>query len=1418
MKYFYHVPLIILFLTGSYYLNAQTATVSYPFAVGRTSTCGSGGSADIHYYTYNGTTNTLTNASGGVVGPCTPQLRIGLPANGTQRFSSGGASISYNPKDHKIYYLWTAYNPPSATLTGGAPARTFAWSWPIGSCTGTVANKTDTIRSFASDILGVAFDNNGNGYIIEFTNALPTVPVTYKAMIRSIDFSTGLMGAADTLSLTGGARIYQTGSGDVAMSPSGQMFFVVDNKLFTPSYAGYTGTGANLTCTYIDTVKTTNSFVGLTYAQGEAIAAYSGGGCPFEEIQLLTATNSPITKNTPANVYSASDLATVVSGVGAAKKLISAIPTGTPNQYDVVYDVYVQNYGNTDITNVQVTDNLGLINGIGNVSNITTSFVSNPAGLVLNPSYNGTTNLNLLNGTGTLPNFPIANNNCTIRISCRLSGILNGVVYNNSATATATGYNGQALLDVSTNGPTPDLNTNDKPDDAGENQPTPLLIAITAQTPPCATLSNILFTQNFTTGTGLSITIPAPVPGSGVIINSNGPVYTGSVTQPIALNTFTLTNNAQNANTADFISLTDHTGNANGRMMVINADAPANSMYSADFTASLCANQQYSVSFYAAFIGNSSYQTVCNGFGGFKYPKIKIRVRDAVSGLIITEANSGDIFSTSWGQYGLKFTSPASYSRIIIDLINDAPGGCGNDIALDDIQFGSCSPLPVVGLNNINAGCLGTAASFTAILTDPGVITGIPDYQWQISNDGISWSNIAAAPNNATYTIASVAAGDVNKYYRALVASAGNLSNPNCVYPSPSYFLVSGCDIDDDDDGIPDTVESGGVDPLNDDDMDGIPNYRDTNYPGFTDTNSDGINDVFDNDLDGVINELDRDSDNDGIPDVVEAGGVDADGDGKIDNYSDTDNDGFSQNVDANNTGSAGSGNGLGLPDTDGDGVPNYFDLDSDNDGIPDVVEVYGADANNDGKIDGYTDTDADGFSDNVDGDVGNNGVAENSSNALLRTGPDPDNDGRTNSYPYKNMDADSKANPYDLDSDGDGITDVTEAQFTDANFDSKVDGAINSKGRNISLAALGSLTIPNTDATGRSNPYDIDADDDGIPDNVEGLSTSSYYLPSGIDTDGDGIDNTYDNFVGFGGVGIPPNDQDGDTVPDYLDSDTDGDGKIDRKEGNDLNLNGLSDDLITLTGVDTDGDGLDDRFDSNNSSAEATSARMGNAGSFAGDPTPGSVTTVQRTVISGCAVERDWRCGGYVLNCEFTSFNAVLNNNITKLSWNAVCKQEVDYFVIERSTDRLHFNQVARVQSYSGLNEISSYELTDNIAAVETDIIFYRLKSVVNAQAKSTYSDIIAVKRKRVNEEAVIIFPNPVSGKLQILIEAEKETQADLVIIDKTGRKIYQFKSVLKKGNNSILFQQAGNLPSGLYFLHIQTGSQVINKKFTKL
>jgi len=679
-------------------------------------------------------------------------------------------------------------------------------------------------------------------------------------------------------------------------------------------------------------------------------------------------------------------------------------------------------------------------------------------------------------------------------------------------------------------------------------------------------------------------------------------------------------------------------------------------------------------------------------------------------------------------------------------------------------------------------------------------------------------------------------------------------SGLGCIDTIRINILHQNCpDLDEDDDGLPDYLELNDPVALQDHDMDGIPNWNDNNYPGwidnntdglndnfdpgadsdndgqvnfmepgwlgYTDSNGDGINDTMDNDHDGIPDFLDRDSDNDGIPDVVESNGVDANGDGRIDNYTDTDSDGLSQNVDGS-SGVAGSGNGLGTIDTDGDGVPNYLDLDSDNDGIPDVVEVYGTDINNDGRMDGFADSDLDGYIDSVDGDVGNDGTAENAANTLLRTGADVNSDGRADSYPYKNMDNDSKVNPYDPDSDGDGITDVKEAGFADTDWNGRVDGTYNANGWSTTIAALSALGLPDTDAAGRVNVYDIDSDDDGIPDNIEGQTTGGYILSSGADTDSDGIANSYDNFAGFSGDGIHVPDTDGDTIPDYIDTDTDNDGVPDILEGNDFNLNGLPDDNVTLTGLDTDDDGLDDLFDNDNASAKGTSAYMGSGGSISGDASPGSVTMVQQSAMSvsaGCGTERDWRCLGFVLKCEFITFKGVLQDQSVQLDWAAQCRQEVNYFIIQRSTDRVSFNDVGVIDARPVLNEIESYHGRDDISAVNAGIIYYRLKAVLQ-NGEISISNIISVRRDSRKETVVQIFPNPIQDQLQVSVNSATSFTAQVYILDGNGKTIKKYTETILPGNNVFTYSETRSLPNGIYYLRLNLGTQLITQKLSVL
>jgi len=167
-------------------------------------------------------------------------------------------------------------------------------------------------------------------------------------------------------------------------------------------------------------------------------------------------------------------------------------------------------------------------------------------------------------------------------------------------------------------------------------------------------------------------------------------------------------------------------------------------------------------------------------------------------------------------------------------------------------------------------------------------------------------------------------------------------------------------------------------DPSADLDGDGTPNYADPEFPycgGFTGE----VCTNFDADGDGKPNHIDLDADNDGIPDIIEAGGADTDGNGMVDATADIDSDGlpdwYDNRLTDGPTGTspcsiapgclyvnAGSklfdtdANGVidNFRDADGDMIPNHLDHDSDNDGVSDAAETSGLDVNGDGFQDSY--------------------------------------------------------------------------------------------------------------------------------------------------------------------------------------------------------------------------------------------------------------------------------------------------------------------------------------------------------------------------------------------------------------------------------------------------------------------------------
>ncbi len=234
----------------------------------------------------------------------------------------------------------------------------------------------------------------------------------------------------------------------------------------------------------------------------------------------------------------------------------------------------------------------------------------------------------------------------------------------------------------------------------------------------------------------------------------------------------------------------DHTPNdTDGKFMLVNASLAPGIFY-LDTVRGLCGGTTYE---FSAFIVNLLRPSSCNGRG--QDPNLTFTI-ERTDGTIITEYSTGDIAETdlpTWVQYGTFFQTPTNISTVVLRIRNNAPGGCGNDLAIDDILFRPCGPRVSTAIAQTSMDSMSLCADDTrSFLLEATYSDGYADprLQWQVRTDqGLNWQNIAGA-TTTTYTRNSTGAGIFQ--YRLLVADGANINNPVCrVASTPVTFIVN---------------------------------------------------------------------------------------------------------------------------------------------------------------------------------------------------------------------------------------------------------------------------------------------------------------------------------------------------------------------------------------------------------------------------------------------------------------------------------------------------------------------------------------------------------------------------------------------------------------------------------------------------
>ncbi|MFI5187317.1 MAG: gliding motility-associated C-terminal domain-containing protein [Chitinophagales bacterium] len=187
----------------------------------------------------------------------------------------------------------------------------------------------------------------------------------------------------------------------------------------------------------------------------------------------------------------------------------------------------------------------------------------------------------------------------------------------------------------------------------------------------------------------------------------------------------------------------DHTGG--GNFMLVNASFQPGDFFLTTVT-DLCPNTTYE---FSAWVMN-----VMKPLVSIK-PNITFHI-EKPDGTVLASFDTGDMPVTAgpeWKKYGFLFSTPVDNATIMLRLTNNAPGGYGNDLALDDISFRPCGAKISAGIqgssDTVNV-CEGNQTVYTFSGNASSVYQS-PVYHWQLSIDsGSTWNDIPGA-DNTTY-------------------------------------------------------------------------------------------------------------------------------------------------------------------------------------------------------------------------------------------------------------------------------------------------------------------------------------------------------------------------------------------------------------------------------------------------------------------------------------------------------------------------------------------------------------------------------------------------------------------------------------------------------------------------------------------
>ena len=186
-------------------------------------------------------------------------------------------------------------------------------------------------------------------------------------------------------------------------------------------------------------------------------------------------------------------------------------------------------------------------------------------------------------------------------------------------------------------------------------------------------------------------------------------------------------------------------------------------------------------------------------------------------------------------------------------------------------------------------------------------------------------------------------------------------------------------------------------------------------------------------------------------------------------------------------------------------------------------------------------------------------------------------------------------------------------------------------------------------------------------------------------------------------------------------------------------------------------------------------------------------------------------QCG--ILPITLSLWNGVYKNNKTYLSWQTDEGINFSYFVIEHSSDGVHYSSLGQVTATTATAPTRQYSFADVSPA--SGLNYYRLKMVDN-NGQYKYSGIITI-RTDVKGFRISATPNPFTDHVVITIESDVDEAIQLRLFSSDGKLVWRKTSFVTAGTNAQYFNELQSLPQGIYFIKVNKQHTVAELKMVK-